>query len=194
MQNLKKNWLVVWKMTWRIWQIFARALESLKIGTLVGSFNPKKKKYKLKVHRGVISQDNEEWCKILREIDWPFLIPHEEFDKFWPEHLKVSKMFILMCSFWEKYILFELEKYRGVIFYETKKGYKIWREIDLSFQNWLEKFDKFWPEHSQVSKGFTLMGSFGAKYILFQLKTYRGVIFHEIGEGYKIWRGIHLSC
>ena len=26
MQNLKKNWLVVWKMTWRIWQIFTRAL------------------------------------------------------------------------------------------------------------------------------------------------------------------------
>ena len=27
MQNLKKNWLVVWKMTWEIWQIFAGALE-----------------------------------------------------------------------------------------------------------------------------------------------------------------------
>ena len=27
MQNLKKNWLVVWKITWRIWQIFTRALE-----------------------------------------------------------------------------------------------------------------------------------------------------------------------
>ena len=25
MQNLKKNWLVVSKMTWRIWQIFTRA-------------------------------------------------------------------------------------------------------------------------------------------------------------------------
>ena len=41
MQNLKKNWLVVWKMTWGIWQIFTRALESLKIGTLMGSFYPK---------------------------------------------------------------------------------------------------------------------------------------------------------
>ena len=40
-QNLKKNWLVIWKMTWRIWQIFTRALESLKIGTLMGSFYPK---------------------------------------------------------------------------------------------------------------------------------------------------------
>ena len=41
MQNLKKNWLVVWKMTWRIWQIFTRELESLKIAILMGSFNPK---------------------------------------------------------------------------------------------------------------------------------------------------------
>ena len=39
MQNLKKNWLVVWKMTWEIWQIFTRALESVKIGTLIGSFS-----------------------------------------------------------------------------------------------------------------------------------------------------------
>ena len=41
MQNLKKNWLVVWKMTWGIWQIFTRAIESVKIGTLMGSFCPK---------------------------------------------------------------------------------------------------------------------------------------------------------
>ena len=33
-QNLKKNWLVIWKMTWGIWQIFTRALE-------MGSFYPK---------------------------------------------------------------------------------------------------------------------------------------------------------
>ena len=38
MQNLKKNWLVVWKMTWGIWQIFIRTLESNKIGTFMGSF------------------------------------------------------------------------------------------------------------------------------------------------------------
>ena len=41
MQNLKKNWLAAWNMTWGIWQIFTRALESLKIGILMGSFKPK---------------------------------------------------------------------------------------------------------------------------------------------------------
>ena len=29
-QILKKNWLVVWKKTWEIWQIFTTALESVK--------------------------------------------------------------------------------------------------------------------------------------------------------------------
>ena len=48
-----------------------------------------------------------------------------------------------MASFSAKYILFELKKYRGVIFYETEEGYKIWRGIDLLFQNWHKEFDKF---------------------------------------------------
>ena len=83
----------------------------------------------------------------------------EEFDEFLPEHLKVSKIFILMCSFWAKYILFELKKHRGVIFHETEEGYKIWRGINLSFKNLHKEFVKFWPEHSKVTKIFTLMGS-----------------------------------
>ena len=37
-QNLKKKWHLVWKMTWEIWQIFTKALKSLKIGTLMRSF------------------------------------------------------------------------------------------------------------------------------------------------------------
>ena len=132
--------------------------------------------------------DNKEWWKIWRGIDLSFQNWHEEFDELWPEHLKVSKIFILMCSFWAKYILFELKKYRGVIFHETEEGYKIWRGIDLLFQNWQKEFDKFWPECSNVSKIFTLMSSFWSKYILFELKRYRGVIFHETEEGYKISR------
>ena len=54
------------------------------------------------------------------EEDLSFQSWHEEFDKFWAEHLKVSKIFIWMCSFWGKCILFAPKKYRGVIFYETE--------------------------------------------------------------------------
>ena len=39
---------------------FTRALESLKIGILTGSFNPKQKMYELKIHRGIMCHDNEE--------------------------------------------------------------------------------------------------------------------------------------
>ena len=114
---------------------------------------------------------------------------HKEFDKFWPEYSKVSKIFTLIVSFWAKYILFELKNYRGVIFHETEEGYKIWRGIDSSFQNWHKEFDKFWAKHLKVSESFTLIGFFWTKYILFELKRYRGgtAIFHDIEEWYKIW-------
>ena len=69
MKNLKKNWLMVWKMTWGMWQILTRALESLKMGTMMGSFNLKKKMYEVKNYRGVMCHDNEEWCKIWGKID-----------------------------------------------------------------------------------------------------------------------------
>ena len=36
------------------------------------------------------------------------------------------------------------------------------------------------------------MGSFRAKYILFVLKKYRGVIFHDTEEWCKIWK--ELNC
>ena len=49
---------------------------------------------------------------------------------------KSQEIFILMGSFWANYILFELKKYRAVTFHETDEGYKIWRGMGLSFQNW----------------------------------------------------------
>ena len=132
-------------------------------------------------------------AKFEEEFSCHFKTETRNLNKFWSEHLKVSKIFILMCSFWAKYIFFHLKKYRGLILYETEEGYRIWKGIDLSFQNWQKEFDKFWPGHLKVPNIFTLIGSFWAKYILFGLKKYRGVIFHETEEGYKILRGIDLS-
>ena len=107
-------------------------------------------------------------------------------DEFWRKHLKVSKNVTLMSSYWAKYILSEVKKYRQVIFHDTEEWYyKIWRGIDLSFQNWHKQFDKFWLE---VSKMFNLLGSFRAKYILLELKKYRGSIFHDTEERCEIWR------
>ena len=103
-----------------------------------------------KMYRGVTFHETEEGSKSWRGIDLSFQKWHKEFDKFWPEHSKDSKIFTLIGSFWTKYILFELEKYREVIFHKTEELHKIWREIDLSFQDWHKEFDKFWSEHSKV--------------------------------------------
>ena len=90
--KFEKNWLVVWKMTRGIWQIFIRALESLKTGILMGSFNPEEKRYEIKIQRGVMCYDNEDWCKIWREIDLSFQNWHEEFDEFWPNFESFIKL------------------------------------------------------------------------------------------------------
>ena len=78
MFNCTQDWYKVWrktglrfqKLTWGIWQIFTRALESLQIGTLMAYFCLKLKMYELKNCRGVMCHDNDEWCKIWRGTDW----------------------------------------------------------------------------------------------------------------------------
>ena len=50
---------------------------------------------------------------------------------------------------WSKYILFELQKYRGVIFYDTEEICKVWRKTDLWFEKRLEKVGKFSPPIGQ---------------------------------------------
>ena len=96
--------------------------------------------------------NTEEWRKLWRGIDLSFQNWHKKFDKFWLEHSKSSKIYTLMDSFWPKYIMFELKKYRGVIFHDTGKWCKIWRKTELWFEKWLEEFGKFSSEHSKFSK------------------------------------------
>ena len=72
--------------------------------------------------------------------------------KFWSEYSKISNIFTLMGCLWPKYVMFELKKYRGVIFDGTEYWCKIWRKTKFCFQNWHEKFGKFSPEHLKVSK------------------------------------------
>ena len=99
--------------------------------------------YEFKIYRGATHHDNGEWCKIWRVIDLPFQNWHEKFDEFLPEHSKMSKMCTLMGSFCTKYIMFELKKYRGVMFDDTEDWCKIWRKTNLCFPKSHEEFDKF---------------------------------------------------
>ena len=106
--------------------------------------------------------------------------------------LESLKNFHFNGFFLSKVYIIWAKKNRGVTYHETEERYTIWRGIDLSSQNWHKQFDKFWPEHSKVPKIFTLMSCFWAKYILFELKKYKGVMFHDIEEWCKIWRKTYL--
>ena len=79
----------------------------------------------------------------------------------------------------------QLKIYRGVMCNETEELWKIWRGIDLSCQDRQKQFDKFWFDHWKVSKIYFLMGGFWLKYVIFELKKYRGVIFHDAREWCK---------
>ena len=73
-----------------------------------------------------------------------------------------SKKIFLIGSLWPKYILFELEKYRGVIFHDTEELCKFWRKTD----QWFEKRQEIWQIFNRALgsvKIGTLMGYFCPK-------------------------------
>ena len=109
------------------------------ICTLIGFVCWKYIKVQLKGCRGVMPQNTEEWCKVRGKPDFLFK-KWQDFGEFWPEHSKVSKICTLIVSFCAKYITFDLKKYRGVIFHDTEKLWKILRKSDLWFEKWHEEF------------------------------------------------------
>ena len=64
----------------------------------------------LKIYKGVMYHENEEWFEIWRGIDLSVQNWHEEFDELWLEHSKISKICTLMDCHWPKYIMLELKK------------------------------------------------------------------------------------
>ena len=102
-------------------------------------------------------------------------------------HMKFYQVCTLIGSFCWNYIQFQLKRYRGAMTHDTEEWCKIWKKSDSFFQKWQE-FGEFWSDHSEVSNICTLIGSFRAKYIPFDLKKYRGVIFYDTDEPCKIFR------
>ena len=197
MFDCTQDWYKVWrktgwcfqKLTRRIWQFFTRALESLQIGTLMASFCLKLKMYELKIYRGVLCHDNEEWCKIWRGIDLSVQNWHEEFDEFCPEHSKISNIYTLMDWFWPKYIMFQLKRYRGVMFDCTQDWYKVWRKTGLCFQKLTWGIWQIFTRALENLKNLhfnrlllTQVNNVWAK------KKYRGVMFDGTKYWCNIWR------
>ena len=101
--------------------------------------------------------------------------------------VKYYRICTLIGSFCWKYIKFQQKKYRAVMSHNTEDWCKIWSKSDLLFQKW-QKFGELLSKHSKVSKIWTLIDPFRAKYITFDLKKYTGVIFHDAEELCKICR------
>ena len=93
-----------------------------------------------------------------RGTDLPVKNWHEEFDKFWREHSKISKTCSLIDCFWPKFIMFELKMYREVMFDGTEYWCQIWKKTDLCFQKSHDEFSKFSPEHVRKSKNWDFEG------------------------------------
>ena len=52
-----------------------------------------------------------------------------------------------MDYFWPKYMTFELENYRGIMFDGTHDWYRVWGKTNMYFQKWHEEFGNFSTEH-----------------------------------------------
>ena len=138
-------------MTWEIWKIFARALETLKIGTLMGFFFPKLKLYELKIYRGVICHDNEERCKAEKRIDLSFQNWQEEFDKFWLEYSKTLNICPLMGSSWSKYTMFDLKNAVKLCLMTLKIDAKFEGTLICAFKNGMKNLGNFRSEAGKAA-------------------------------------------
>ena len=105
--------------------------------------------YELKIYRVVLCHDNEEWSEIWRGIDLSVQNWHEEFDEFWPEHSKISKLCTLMGFIWAKHTVLEVKKSAENLCLMALKtenlclmALKIWRKTDLCFLEKQEEFGK----------------------------------------------------
>ena len=73
MQKLKRNWLVSSKLTWGIWQILTRALESLKNVNFNRLLLTKVHNVWAKKSIEELFDGTKDWCKIWRNSDLCFL-------------------------------------------------------------------------------------------------------------------------
>ena len=75
---------------------------------------------------------------------------------------------------------------------KLKRDTKFGEESTCRFNIDIRNLTNFDLNTQKSQKIFILMGFFCAKYILLELKKYKGVTFHGTEEGYKIWREIDL--
>ena len=74
---------------------------------------------------------------------------------------------------------------------KVQRNYLSWywrvkRKTGLWFGKWHDEFGKFLPEHPKISIICTLMGCFWPKYIMFEVRKCRGVMFDGTQDWFKV--------
>ena len=154
MQNLKRNWLVVSKLKWGISRVLTRALKSLKIGTLMGSFWTKHITFELKKYRAFMFDSSEDWCKIWRKIDLRLPKWHEEFGihrSIW----KISKLRLWWDPFIQSRKCMTLKFTEELRLMKMKNDAKLEEELTCRFRIGMMNLTSFDPS-TQKSQKFSL--------------------------------------
>ena len=128
-------------------------------------------------------------AKFKEKLTWGFKYDMGNLGNFHPTTPK-SETFTLMGSFCSKYIRFELEKYRGVIFHDTEPWCKIWINPDLVVSKMTWKIGWTFIRALQSLKNCTLMGSFCPKYLTFQPENFRGIMCHYVSWHWRMMQNL----
>ena len=91
------------------------------------------------------------------------------------ESLKICTLIRSFCS---KHIKFRWKNTEELCFLALKSDAKLKEKLTIGSKNDMRNLVNFHPT-TQKSKNFTPMGYFCPKYMRFELKKYRGVIFHD---------------
>ena len=107
-----------------------------------------------------------------------------KFSKISPEQSKVWTFALWWASFCQNEIKFQLKKYRRFIAHGIEKA-KFKEKLTCGFKYDMRNLVNFHPT-TQKFESFTPMGYFCPKYMRFELKKYRRVIFRDTEQWCKI--------
>ena len=126
--------------------------------------------FHLKKYRGVIFDCNQDWYKVWRNTGLCFQNLTWVIWQIFTRAIGSLQIGTLIASFCLKLKIYELLLDRGVMCHGNEEWCKIWREIDLSVQNWHEEwgtcafingwgeFSKLSPKHVRKSKNWGFDG------------------------------------
>ena len=123
-----------------------------KICTLMDCFWSKCIIFMLRKYRGAMFDSTEDCCKIWRKIDLCFQKWHEEFTKFSPEHVKVSKLGFWQDSFMQSRKCVSL-KFTGELCVMTMMNNVKWeKELTCLFKIYMRNLTDFDPSTQKSQK------------------------------------------